>query len=552
MRDVLIIGSGAGGGPLALSLSRAGMDVLVLEKGPHHRLEDYRGDEMEVSRHGFFVPPISQDPHMVVTPKTRKAVPSQLGWIAVCVGGGTVHMGGFLYRFHPDDFRMQSRFGAYEELADWPYDYNELEPWYSLAEWEIGVSGQGGANPFEGRRSREYPMPPLEQHPFAQRLESAMRRRGMNPFPTPRSVNSIPYQNRPACEYRQACAGYGCPVGAKGGFDVSMIARAMQTGNCELRAECMVQEILIDKQGHATGCVYLDREGNRHKVEARIVCVCCSAVESARLLLLSQSSRFPDGLANNAGQVGKHLQFHAVTMGWAGFSHQNHPHLNQASSNPFLGLSAMDHYFLPEGVSDIAKGGLLRFDMQPRLPLAQAALLMRRQAAPLWGQALKNGLRYQMNHEQGVSFEFFHDFIPNSRTFVSLDPEATDRWGLPAARISLDLPAHHRKAGQWLSQRAFEVLKDLGAEAMMPTDIGNTSTYLVHGTCRAGQNPETSVLNSYCQTHEVPNLFVVDGSFMPTSGGASPTLTIAANSFRTAAHILDRAKADPHFPTGTK
>ena len=542
----MIIGSGAGGGPLALALSEADLDVLVLEKGPRHRPEDYPADELANQRHRFFLPYLDGEPHTVVTPKTTRPMRTELGWIATCVGGGTVHMGAYLYRFHPDDFRMRSRFGPVEELADWPFGYDELEPYYTLAEREMGVAGLAGLNPFEGPRSGPYPLPPLDSHPVTPWLEEACRKRGLHPFPTPRSINSRPYQGRPACVYCNACAGYGCRVDAKGSAASALLPRAEATGRCEIRPECMVKEVTVDRQGRASGCVYLDRDGREHEVRARLVFVCASAVESARLLLLSRSPRFPDGLANGSGLVGRHLQFHGVTMGHGRLRIGDRPEL--ASWHPFLGVSAMDHYFLPDGVSPLAKGGLLRFDMETAAPLAAAEMLATGPAPALWGMELKGRLREHFREHRTVGFEVFHDFLPNDRTFVELDPEVKDRWGLPVARIHLDVPEHHRVAGSWLLDRGFEILDDLGAVDLRPTSVGGTSAYLVHGTCRMGRDPRISVLNEHCRTHEVPNLYVVDGSFMPTSGGAAPTLTILANSFRVADHVLSSFSLHDRLP----
>lgn len=494
MHDAVIVGSGAGGGALAWRLAAAGWRVLVLEKGPRYSRDDYRHGDGGLQP-GQFVPPLDLDPHTVVTARTTTPVRTTLGWIAMCVGGGTVHMGGYFYRFHPDDFRMRSRFGEYLGIADWPYDYAELEPFYTRAEAMMGVSGLGA-----------YPMPPLDAHPFAASIEAACERRGWHAFPTPRAINSREYGGRPACEYCRVCASYGCPVGARGTSQETFIAHAEKTGRCEVRPLSMVREIARADRDRVSGCHYVDADGRQHFAPARVVCVSASAVESARLLLLSN-------LGNEEGQVGRNLQFHAVTMGQALFELEA-----LRDDFPFLGRSLADFYFLPDGVSDLRKGGMIRFGIAPRTP----------------------GYFTPTDAQRVLYFEAFHDFLPNAQTFVTLDDAVTDRWGLPAARIHLDVPAHHRRAGRFLADRAFEIYEDLGATEGITTDVGGTSSYLVHGTCRAGHNPRTSVLDAFCRVHALNNLYVADGSFMPTSGGASTTLTIVANALRTADHILAR------------
>jgi choline dehydrogenase-like flavoprotein len=545
-KDVLIIGSGAGGGSLALALSRAGFSVLVLEKGPRYARADYRHDEILMAdQFGFFLPKISEDPHVLVKRNGTDSTPelTTMGWIASCVGGGTAHMGGSFYRFHPEDFRMRSRFGDYCSLADWPYTYEDLEPYYSRAEWEIGVSGSTGSNPFEGTRSRPLPLPPVDAHPMASFFDQACERLRLHAFPTPSAVNSRPYQGRPSCAYCDFCAGYGCPVGARGSSQEALLSKAERTGRCEIRSRTMVREVTVGSDGRVRGCLYIDEAGAEHEVRARIVCVCCSAVESARLLLMSRSPRFPDGLANGNGLVGRNLQFHGSSMGRARFRDASHPEKQLRNRNPFLGRSVADFYFLPEGVSDLAKGGVLRFGLSQPSPVAVAQrLACEDPGPPLWGERLKRRLREYYQEQKEICFEVFHDFIPNENTFVELDPAVRDRWGLPAARIYLGPPEHHQRAGQWLVERGLEILDEMGADRLAAGSIGGTSRALVHGTCRAGRDPATSVLNEFCQAHEVPNLFVVDGSFMPTSGGAAPTLTIVANGFRTADHIVERAR----------
>lgn len=520
MHDAVIVGSGAGGGALAWRLSAAGWRVLVLEKGPRYARDDYRHGVGGL-RPGDFVPNVDLDPHTVVTPRTTTPLRTTLGWIATCVGGGTVHMGGYCYRFHPDDFRMRSRFGDYLSLADWPYSYAELEPYYLLAEEMMGVSGAAGTDPFAGERSGPYPLPPLDAHPFAAAVDEACRRRGWHPFPTPRAINSRAYGGRPPCSYCRVCASYGCPVGARGTSQETFVAHAEATGRCDVRPLSMVREIVMAEDDRAAGCTYVDAAGEEHFAPGRVICVSASAIESARLLLLSRSPRFPNGMANDEGQVGRHLQFHAVTMGQALFDLERAPAESLRDGFPFLGRSIADFYTLPDGVSDLPKGGMIRFGIAP----------------PVDGPSyLSPGPEQRV-----LYFEAFHDFLPNAETFVTLDDAVTDRWGLPSARIHLDVPPHHRRAGRFLADRAFDVYEDLGATEGVTTDVGGTAAYLVHGTCRAGHDPRTSVLDPFCRAHALRNLYVVDGSFMPTSGGASTTLTIVANALRTANHILQQS-----------
>ncbi len=534
--DVIVIGSGAGGGPMAFVLANAGLRVLVLEKGSRLGPEQLLHDEITRARQRHaFVPSVQADPHVVVTEGGEPEL-SDLGWIGSCVGGGTARMGGYFYRFVPDDFRMRSRFGAFEENADWPYSFADLEPYYVEAEWQVGVSG--GSGPLDGPRSKPLPMPAVQCHPMAEEIDRACERLGMSSYSTPRAVATQPFHGRPACSYCAVCGDYGCPTGSRGSSHTALLDRAEATGRCEVRPRSMVREITVDKGGRVTGCIYLDEHDREHRVTARVVCLSCSAVESARLLLMSQSPLFPDGLANGNGCVGRHLQLHSGSMGRGSFEPESTPIGDRLfDADPYLGRSVMDHYFLPEKASDLPKGGILRFGFTSPEPIAGARSVAFRDGEARWGERLMRDLQHHFLGQREIHFEVFHDFVPNRGTFVELDPQVKDRWGLPVARIHLDSIEHHRKAGRFLVDRGLEILEAMGAVSTGEGAIGRPTRVHLHGTCRAGNDPETSVLDAYCRSHEVPNLFVVDGSFMPTSGGAAPTLTILANSFRTAHHV---------------
>lgn len=547
VRDIVIVGSGAGGAPLALCLSQAGFDVLVLEKGVRHERSDYIHDELfTATSPGFFVPDVREDPHVLVDYDSPQPgpTPSNYGWTATCVGGGTTHMGGTFCRFHPDDFMLRTRCGDFESIEDWPYKYEDLEPYYTQAEWAIGVSGAAGTSPFEGFRSRPYPMPPLASHPLARLIDDACRKLGVHAFPTPRAINSQPYDGRPACTHCNVCSGYGCPTGARGGSVLeTLLPRAEATDNCEIRPSAMVREITVGPNGRATGCLYLDDAGVEHRVRAKLVCICCSAVESARLLLLSRSPLFPDGIANGNGLVGRNFQFHCSSSGRARFRYDTHTDIAWGDQTSFLTRSVMDHYFLPPRVSEFPKGGLLKFELLRAPPISAAQeVAWQGRTRPIWGEQLAERLWERFRETRDVTLEVFQDFIPNDRTLVVLDTEVTDKWDLPSARMHVATPDHHRVAGRWLVHHGLEILREAGADTLITGNLGYPNTVMAHGTCRAGTDPTRSVLNAFCRSHDVPNLFVVDGSFMPTSGGVPTTLTIIANSFRTADYIRDRAR----------
>ncbi len=529
MHDVVVVGSGAGGGTIAAALARGGMRVLVLEKGPWYSERDFLHDEIAIVRRDFFVPSPSDEPHVLDGKRT------DFGWIACCVGGGTVHMAGHYYRLHPDDFRMASKFGRRYELADWPFAYADLEPYYTRAEWESGVSGLAGSHPFEGPRSKPYPLPPIRTHPIGTWIDDAGRRLGLHPFPEARAILSQPYRGRSACVYCDFCGSYGCEVGAKSSTHAALLPSAVASGRCEIRPRAMVREVEVTPDGRARGCLYVDEDGRTHRVEGKVVILACSAIETARLLLLSRSKRFPQGLANGNGLVGRHLQFSAFSRGEGVFA-PDRPEWK--ARDPFLGRSIADYYFLPEGVGEIPKGGTLRFGFPHANPVYTALRLAHERTPLRWGRALQERMKEYWIRTRTIEFEVFADFLPNRETFVELDPEVKDRWGLPAARIHLSTPPHHEKAGKYLVEKGLEVLKAAGALEARATVVGGVTGHLVHGTCRTGTDPATSVLDPECRAHEVPNLYVVDGSFLPTSGGVPTTLTIMANALRVAERIL--------------
>lgn len=546
MFDVIVIGSGAGASPLAVTCAEAGLKVLVLEKGPDHPRSSYVHDEIGVVRRGFFIPSIADDPHTILVPDAKQAARTEIGWMAQCVGGGTVHMAGYFYRLHPEDFRMKSLYGTSERipLADWPYTYDDLEPYYTKAEEAVGVSGDASENPFDPPRSKPYPLPPIYTHPFGAAIDEAGRRLGMHPFREARAILSRGYRGRSDCNYCDFCGSYGCETGAKSSTQDSLLPRAVATGNCEIRAGCMAREVTLGPDGRVDGCIYFDPAGREQRVKARVVCVSASAIESARLLLLSKSTSFPNGLANGTGLVGRHLQFSVFSGGNGIYRYARDPKRAMVLKHPtpFIGRSVQDFYTVPKEIASIPKGGTIRIGFQHPNPIYRALRISQEVHPHRWGAALKEKIRRRFTESRTIEFETFAEFFPNRGTFMDLDPGVRDRWGLPVARIHLDVPKEHESIGRYLQARGLELLSAAGADEVSEDSAGGTTGHLVEGTVRMGTDPRTSVLNGFSQSHEVPNLFVVDGSPFPTSGGVPCTLTILAHSFRCADHLVEAMK----------
>ncbi len=533
--DVCIIGSGAGGAPMALTLGRAGFKVVVLEKGAHYKKEDFVHDEILNSRRNFFMPLPWDEPHLVRPGPSAPYKRTNEAWTANCVGGGTVHMSGYFYRLKPIDFRLRSELGKIPgaNIADWPIRYEELSPFYDQAEEELGVSGDAVPHPFAEPRKKPYPLPPLEAHPICNEVDKACKGLGYHPLPTARGIISRAYKGRAACSYCALCGSYGCEHDAKSGTHASLIPAALATGNVELRPRCMARSVEVDKAGRARSVVYLDEKGQTQEQPAKVIVVSATAVESARLLLNSQSSRFPRGLANGSGLVGKNLVFSSFGESRATFSISQRkstwPWLADAA--PFVQRSLQDFYVMPDDRFGFRKGGTLGFMFTHPNPIFAAVRMAGTGKDGVFGKELKDRLRAYRDSKI-LQFEIYGEFLPTDGTYVTVEPKVTDKYGIPVAAITINRHPLDLKMTKFLVERGEEVLAAMQPEKLERVGVAGETTILQGGTCRFGNDPATSVLDKSCRAHEVDNLYVVDGSFMPTSGGVPVTLTIAANAFR--------------------
>jgi choline dehydrogenase-like flavoprotein len=529
--NAVVVGAGAAGGIVAKELSAAGLSVVLLERGKWYTSNDCRKDDLRNQRTtvlgNAFGPEDEGNPRVLVDAEgvPHIMLPSEGGYQnnAACVGGGTLSYGAMAWRYLPQDFRMRSTYGAPagSSLEDWPISYEDLEPCYEKAEYEIGISGDDSGTPFHGPRRRPLPMPPLPPNREFQILEPAAKRLGLHPFPIPMARNSVPYNGRGPCMRCRWCVGFACEVDAKNGSQNTVIPVALTTGNCELRTECIAREILTDDQGRARGVAYYDADGRLQEQLSDIVVVSACAIESARLLLNSISRLFPNGLGNRHDQVGRNLQGHHYTGAIGFFDFDTYDDVGPGAS---IAVSDYNH-----GTPGLCGGGILANEFI-RLPIQMVDQMPG--GTPRWGLAHKQAMRSFF--KRNIAVRGPTQQIPTADAKVTLDPTVRDKWGIPAARISGNVHPHTFEIGLVQAQRAEAWLKEAGAvttliNAGKPTTVSAGQHQA--GTCRMGNDPQGSVVNRNCQLHDVDNVFVIDSSVHVTNGGFNPALTIMAIAY---------------------
>ena len=527
----VIVGAGAAGGIVAKQLSSAGLTVVLLERGPWYTAADCRKDDLRNQRTtvlgNAFGPEDEGNPRVWIDARgaAHIVLPSEGSYQnnAACVGGGTLSYGAMAWRFLPQDFRMRSTYGAPEgsSLEDWPIGYDDLEPFYDQAEYEIGVSGDDSPTPFHSPRRRSLPMPPLPPNREFAILEPAAKRLGLHPFPIPMLRNSVPYNGRGPCMRCRWCVGFACEVDAKNGSQNTVIPAALATGNCELRTRSMVKEILTDNRGRARGVSYFDANGRLQEQLSDIVVVSACAIESARLLLNSKSRLFPNGLGNRYDQVGRNLQGHHYTGALGFFDFDTYDDIGPGAS---IAVTDYNH-----GTPGLCGGGLLANEFI-RLPIHTLDRLP--PGTPRWGPGHKQAMRAW--HRRTIIVMGPTQQIPTAEGRVTLDPSVKDRWGLPVARLQGNSHPHTFEIGEVQAARAAAWLKEAGAmqTALMAgrPEIVSSGQHQA-GTCRMGDDPRASVVNRYCRLHDVDNVFVIDGSVHVNNGGFNPVLTIMAIAY---------------------
>jgi choline dehydrogenase-like flavoprotein len=508
---VLVIGAGASGAAFAWRIADIGTSVLCLDQGPWMRQQDYPSNGLdweERSMGEFATSPNTRNlPQDYPVNETQSEI-SPLMFNAV--GGSTILWAGHFPRLKPRDFRAKSDDGVAE---DWPIDYETLEPYFSLNDRMMGVSGLPGdpAYPYH-----EPPLPPLPLGGTGNALAHGFEKLGWHWWPSDSAIISQEYEGRDGCINLGPCLS-GCAQGAKASTDITYWPAAERKG-VQLRTGCRVREITVNADGVADGVLYYDSEGQLQEQKAEIVVLACNGIGTPRLLLNSKSDYHPDGLANSSGLVGKNLMFHPYAMVTGIFD-------EPLSGRGPVGCSLWSHEFYE---TDHSRGFVrgYSFEAVRGLGPAQTALWGMIQGLVGWGDEHHDSFARIYNHT--ATLLGITEDLPEETNTVTLDPELTDDHGIPAPKITYRLSDNSRKMLAHAIERGTEAFTAAGATRTFSMPLMRDAGWHLMGTARMGRDPRTSVVNEWGQSHDVKNLFIVDGSVFVTSAGVNPTSTIQA------------------------
>jgi len=508
---VVIIGSGAGGGTLAYELTAQGIPCVVLEAGPFLKPEDYENDEW-----GAFGQMAWLDARTASGPfRVARDFPNLPAWIVKAVGGTTTHWSGATPRFHAHEFQAKTYYGQVDgaNLLDWPIGLDDLAPYYDRAEKAIGSTHRHGR-------------PALPANNNYKVMANGAQKVGYNFYATgPYGTNAEPYDGRPA-SIQDGFNFQGDKSTAKWSTAVREIPRALATGLCDLRPESHAVQITHDSTGKANGVIYVDKSGNLHRQAAKIVCVAGNSIETPRLLLLSASGLHPNGLANSSGQVGRNYMRHTTGSVYARFDKPVHMYRGETMAGIIADESRLD-----SGRGFV--GGYYMETLSLGVPFLAAF------AEPgSWGPEFTE---IMAAYEHTAGMWVVGEDMPQEQNRVSLSSRITDQWGLPAADVWFEDHPNDVAMRNHGWQQGTAVYEAVGATGVHCTPPYPATHNL--GTCRLSDRPEDGVADGWGQAHDVPGLFISDGSQMTTGAAANPTLTIVALAIRQADYIGQQLKS---------
>lgn len=538
--DAIIVGSGAGGATAARVLTQRGFTVAVLEKGDWKKADDFLPyDELHFAEHKALTPNEKTDPMIWVNSK-NEAKPVHQWWLANMVGGATNLWEANLPRYTEEDFsitKYMRDIPSDTSMVDWPWTYDEFQPYFERAEWEWGVSGASNQSAAQEktRVGYEYPMPPIKPHASNQFILDAFRKYGMNPYQSPRGINSKTYDGRPGCPYCGYCQGFGCAVNDRATAANTVLYKALLTGRCDVLTNHSVTR-LIHEKGKIVGVAYkTEKNGAEQEMTAPLVFVSVQAIHSARLFLHSQ---IPD--PNKL--IGRYFTYH--TKGSIEFVFKNMPVWgNYRPDSPFqprTGLGSLqlrDLYMINDKNTYLSKGGKFSiydpYTINPPIKAVSRCGYLPKKGKNVWGKDLVERM-IELRSYGGASFSFTGETMSLYDNRIELDTTRTDEWGVPLPKVFYKHHQYDMDLSKYALDKVEQIMTDAGGELRLKEYQGleNQGYGHNHGSLRAGADEGASVLDTNCQSWTVKGLYVLDSAWMPTAGASNPTLTQIANVYR--------------------
>ncbi|MEU0842623.1 GMC family oxidoreductase [Streptomyces sp. NPDC005962] len=530
--DALVIGAGASGAVAVRELAARGFSVVCLEQGGWTPRSDFAGATAEwelLSQKTWHPNPNVRSATSDYPIEVSDSDVNPLMYSGV--GGSTILYGAHWLRSLPSDFRVRTLDGVAD---DWPLTYEDLEPFYDRADRDIGASGLAGDPAYP--ESTAYPLPPLPIGKAGLKAARGMDKLGWHWWPGTNAIASRSYRGRSACVRRGTCQ-TGCPEGAKASTDITHWPQAIEHG-ARLVTGARVTEITVNARGLADGAVYTDRSGMQHRQKASVVIVAANGVGTPRLLLLSTSPRFPEGLANSSGLVGKRLMIHPYAAVVGTYDEQLESWLGPAGQT----ITSLQFYET-DSSRGFVRGGKWQ-TMPTGGPLGHRSGYGGRPSTEAWGANFHRAAR-----NVGHSFEWgvIAEDLPDEANRVALDTQLTDTDGVPAPKIVYRTSENTRRLLDFHIDRMREAHEAAGAASTVDTPLMRDCGWHLLGTARMGSDPATSVVDEWGRAHDVPNLYVMDGSTFVTSTGVNPTATIMALALRSVERLIAQ-RIDQEIP----
>ena len=524
--DVLVIGAGPAGAVVVHTLAELGFDVLCLEQGDWVNPSDYPANQPEWEL--LIQQAWNHDPNIRQAPADYPLdlVDSDMSPVMYNgVGGSSIIFGGQWPRLLPADFRVKTMDGV---GADWPLSYADLKPFHDEIDGYLGIAGVDGNPAYP--EGLTHPMPPHPLGKVGRTAAEGMNALGWHWWPGTNAIVGYKHKTLEPCGRWGTCE-FGCPAGAKASFDLIYMPQAMKAG-AKLQTGARVREITTDVRGRASGAIWIDRDGREHRQPARVVVVCANGIGTPRLLLLSAGAHHPDGLANSSGLVGKNLMLHPMSsvIGY-------YPESLESWLGPAGDLICSFEFYETRPETDFVRGAKLTAMPLPG-PLNALELQRGDGFDGVWGEGFHQTVAA---HGNGFLWGAISEDLPDERNRVSLSPSVIDLDGIPAPKIHYRISDNTRKILRYCNERMREAHLAGGAERTVEVDLWVDQPGHLLGTARMGDDPASSVVGADGRAHDVPNLYLADGSIFVTAGAANPTATITALALKIARGIAQNA-----------